>query len=205
MRDPRQFLDLFAYFADRDNQLFSGERNRLNIVGGLRRRRQNLCRQIPRRHSHRAKRFRGRFELGRGRRYRAHYARDRVLERAGDIADVGAALFGDAFGCLFLGAFQLLDADQLLLERLRRASIVADFVAAAGIGDFDIFIAMRELQQHLADASDRPADGKRTEDRDTAQHGDHKQTHAEIDPADALTLRARLGIAQFGGINQFFA
>ena len=131
-----------------------------------------------------------------------HDARDGRLEPAGDAVHIGAALLGHALRHFLFGDFQLLDADQLFLEGLRRAGIVADFVGASAIRHLDVLVAVRELAQNLADAADRPGDGERAEHGETGQHGDDKQADAKIDAADAPALGARLRVAVFGGADQ---
>ncbi len=116
--------------------------------------------------------------------------------------NIGAALFRHAARRFLFGNFQLLDADELFLECLRRTGGVADLVGASGIGHLDVLIAVSDFEQHLADTPDRLDDGKRAEQRDTAEHGDHEQADAEIDAADMFALGAGLRFALLGRIDQ---
>ena len=59
--------------------------------------------------------------------------------------DIAAALIGHAARRFLFRDLQLLDANELLLERLGRPRIVADFVGAPDIRHLDILVAAREL------------------------------------------------------------
>ena len=116
--------------------------------------------------------------------------------------DVGAALLGHTARRFLFGNFQLFDAEKLFLECLGRSGGIADLVGATGIRNLDILIAVSDLQQNLADAADRLDDGKRAEQCDAAEHGDHEQADAEIDAADMFAFGAGLRFALLGCTDQ---
>ena len=115
---------------------------------------------------------------------------------------VGFALLGRAPRTLSFGGFQLIDADQLLLESLCRARVGADFIASFEVGHGNIFISGGELQQHIADVVNGPADGECAEHCDAGKDHDDEQADAEIDAACACGLSARLRLALVGRDDQ---
>ena len=124
------------------------------------------------------------------------------LEFSGDAVHIGTALLLHALRHFLLGEFQLLDANELFLERLRRAGVVTDLVGPPAIRHVDLLVTLRQCAQNLADAADRCGDGNGAEHGKAGKHGDDEETDAEIDAADLAAFRARLRIAVFGSAHQ---
>ena len=115
---------------------------------------------------------------------------------------VGLALLGAAPRHLLFRGLQLIDADQLFLEGLRGARVVADLVAPVGIRHRDVFVAARELEQDFADAADRTGDRDGAEHGKASQNGDDEQADAEIEPVDERRFFVRLPLALLGRTHQ---
>ena len=110
----------------------------------------------------------------------------------------GAALLGHAMRGVFLGILELLDTDQLFLERLRGARVIADFIAARCERNIDIPVAVSELKQHFADTADRAANSDSAKRGHAAKHQNDEQADAEIHPANMHALQTGLRRTLFG-------
>ena len=129
-----------------------------------------------------------RFQVGRGRRHRPDDIADRALELVGELAHHVLALGHGACGRLFLLGLERLQPHKIVAEGARRARGIADFVAAAGIGDVDVALPAGQLQQHAGDGVDRPADRHHAEGRAANQQDDDKEAEAEVDAARLVRI-----------------
>ena len=140
----------------------------------------------------------GGLELARGGRNRVDDAADRALELVGELSMSALRCATAALLALLPLGFHRLDLDQLLLEGFRGARIVADLVAALRIGHVDRLVAVRALEQHLADAPDRPRDRtarRRSPSRSASAPRSRRRpssiTLARASPAAALASASR--------------
>ena len=114
----------------------------------------------------------GGFEFGReARRHGFDDLADRGFKLTGEAMHVGTALFGGTLLGLDLFALHALDLDCALLEDIKRARHVADFVAAILMRHFDGQIVLREplhdlLRRRALSGRDRAGDADEQRDCD---------------------------------------
>ncbi len=130
----------------------------------------------------------GGFELLGSGRHRIDDAADRGFERAGEPDHLVLALRSRSGFLLLLLGLHLLDADQIFLEGLGRAGVVAHFVAPGRIGDLDGLVAARELQEHIADTPDRAGDAPHRKHRGTDEHQHDEDADDDREVGDAIEL-----------------
>jgi len=97
-------------------------------------------------------------KLGRRRGHGSDDRADRGLELVRELEHIGPALGSGARLCLFLLRLRLFDPQEIVLEDLGGTRVVANLVAALGIGNVDRLVAVGEIEQRLVDAVDRTGD-----------------------------------------------
>ena len=122
-------------------------------------------------------------------------AADRSLELVGQLGHIGLAGRG---GCRFeilLRRLHLFDADQILLEGLRRARRISDLVASRRIGDLKRLVAVGKPKQHVPDPPDRSGDAQHRKNCGTDQHQHDEHADNEREGGDTIQFRQQLALA----------
>ncbi len=121
-----------------------------------------------------------------------------MLEGVGEFAHHALAFGNGARRRFLLIGLEPFKPHQIVAEGLRRPRRVADFVAAAGIGDIELALAVRQLQQNAGNVLDRPTDRQYAENRRSRQDDDDKKSESHADLRGLRAARRRRGHALRG-------